>query len=58
MQARLQSSKAKRMKKLRSSTVEPVLVTLVKLFKHEACKHERLKTVKLMHADGGSGLQP
>jgi IS5 family transposase len=41
MHERMQTLKAKRLKKVRSSTVEPVLGTLVNYFKHAACKHQR-----------------
>jgi hypothetical protein len=56
MHARLQTTKAKRMKTLRSSTVEPVLGNLVNYFGMRRVKHTGYWTGKQMHVDGSSGL--
>ncbi len=57
MHQRLQTSKAKRMKKLRSATVEPVLGTLVNFLGMRRVNYQRHKAGKQMYAPGSSGLQ-
>ncbi len=56
MHARLQTHKARRMKKLRSSTVEPVLGTLVNYLNMRRVNTGRLAAGKQMHAHGGHCL--
>ena len=56
MHARLQSTKAKRMKKLRSSTVEPVLGTLINYLKPATGKYAGYKTGQQMYVNGSGGL--
>jgi hypothetical protein len=56
MHARLQTNKAKRMKKLRCSKVEPVLGTLVN-FLNMRRKHPWNKAVEQMHVDRCHCLQ-